>query len=93
MNTTLTLDDAGGLFLPAELLAGARLHRGAAVDVDVSADRILVRAIEPQREARIVERDGLLLLEGLPADADVVAAIKRDRDERDASVARAVLGR
>jgi antitoxin component of MazEF toxin-antitoxin module len=86
MNTTLTLDASGGLFLPAELLADAHLNKGAAVEVDVAADRILVKAVEPEREARIVRNaQGRLVIECVPplTDQDIIRAIKADREERD----------
>ena len=94
MNTTLTLDSDGGLFLPAELLADAHLNRGAAVEVDVAADRILVKPVVPERQVRLVEKDGRLVFEGGPplTDNDVIRAIKAGRDERDERIARAVRG-
>ena len=84
MNTTLTLDPSGGLFLPAELLADAHLNKGATVEVDVTADQIVVKPVVPEQEARLVEKDGMLIFEGGPplSDEDVIRAIKADREER-----------
>ena len=94
MTTTLTLDASGGLFLPAELLADAHLNEGAVVEVDVAADRILVKPAVPERQVRLVEKNGRLVFEGGPplTDDDVIRAIKADREERDATIARRVLG-
>ena len=95
MIKTLTLDASGGLFLPAELLADAHLKMGAEVEVDVLADRIVVKPVEATvPEARLVERDGMLVFAGGPArsEGEIVRAIKADRDERDARIARAVRG-
>jgi antitoxin component of MazEF toxin-antitoxin module len=92
MTTTLTLDASGGLFLPAELLADAHLNEGTAVEVDVAADRILVKPVFPEQECRLVEEDGMLVIEGGPplSAEDVIGAIKADREERDERIARAV---
>ena len=92
MNTTLTIDSAGGLFLPRELLEKARFQRGEKVEVDIAADRIVVTSAAEETQVRVVNRGRLLVVEGLPADVDVVAAIKADRNERDAGIARAALG-
>lgn len=94
MNTTLTLDASGGLFLPAELLADAHLNEGAQVEVDVAADRIVVKAVEPEPTLRLVEKDGMLVFTGGPrlTDDEIVRAIKAGRDERDERIARAVRG-
>ena len=95
MNTTLTLDASGGLFLPAELLADAHLRQGGEVEVEVVADRITVKpAPADVPEARLVERDGRLVFVGGPtrSEGEIVRAIKADRDERDARIARAVRG-
>ena len=71
MNTTLTLDSSGGLFLPADLLADAHLGKGAAVEVDVEADRIVVKpAPADVPEARLVERDGRLVFVGGPTRSE-----------------------
>ena len=92
MSTTLTIDPAGGLFLPRELLQEARFRQGEKVEVDVTADRIVVQPAIEDAPVRVVNRGKLLVIEGLPSGVDVVAAIKADRDERDARIARAVPG-
>jgi bifunctional DNA-binding transcriptional regulator/antitoxin component of YhaV-PrlF toxin-antitoxin module len=95
MTKTLTIDASGGLFLPAELLADAHLQKGAEVEVDVVADRIVVKPAEAAvPEAQLVERDGMLVFVGGPArsEGEIVRAIKAGRDERDARIARAVRG-
>jgi antitoxin component of MazEF toxin-antitoxin module len=48
MSTTLTIDPAGGLFLPPELLAQAHLPQGATVEVDVAVDQIVVKPASPE---------------------------------------------
>jgi hypothetical protein len=80
----LTIDPAGGLFLPPELLAEAHLSQGIAVEADVAVDQIVVKPAAPEQEARLVERDGMLVFEGggPVTDDDVIRAIKADREER-----------
>ena len=92
MSTTLTIDPAGGLFLPGELPQDSRFRQGEKVEVDITADRIVVKPAVEDAPVRVVSRGKLLVLEGLPPGVDVVAAIKADRDERDDRIARGVLG-
>jgi hypothetical protein len=75
MSTTLIIDPAGGLFLPPELLAQAHLPQGATVEVDVAVDQIVVKPALPEQEARLVEKDGMLVFEGgvpRPGDPEIV---------------------
>ena len=99
MNATLTLDPSGNLLLPAELLADAHLAQGAEVEVDVTADRIVVKPVAAEQIAieqpvRLVEKEGLLVFTGGPPreEGGIVRAIKADREERDARIARAGRG-
>ena len=85
MSTTLTIDPAGGLFLPPELLEKAHLSQGAKVEVDVSVAQIVVRpGCEELPAARLVEKEGRLVFTGTPPfdDDSVARAITADRDER-----------
>ena len=54
------------------------------MEVDVAADRILVKPVLPEQECRLVEEDGMLVFEGGPplSDEDVIRAIKADREDR-----------
>lgn len=81
--------------LPATLMQMAHLPSGAQVDVEVMDDRIVLKAALP-REAesvRIVRKGKRFVVRGLPKPYDAVAALKAEREERDAKLARVVSGK
>lgn len=95
MSTTLTLDGGGNLLLPAALMQMAHLPIGAQVDVEVLDDRIVLKAtasVEAE-QVRIVKKGKRFVVRGMPKPYDAVAAIKADREERDAKLARIVSGK
>lgn len=95
MSTTLTLDGSGNLLLPAAVTQLAHLPSGAKVDVDVVGDRIVLQAASCPQTAKVhVARKGKrFVVRGVPKPFDAVAAIKADREERDAKLARIVSGK
>lgn len=66
------------------MLECAHFRHGERIAVDVSADQILLKAATPEREVRVIQKDGRLVITGaLPlTDADVISAIEAGRDER-----------
>ncbi len=83
---TLKIDKAGRIVLPKPLRDRLRLHPGASLDVEESAEGVLLRPLK--RRASLVERDGLLVHLGrLPAGFDWNRTVEEMREERIREVA------
>lgn len=85
MTATLTIDPNGGISLPPAFLEKFRLKPGARLVADVNDEGMALRPDDgiETAEAKLVERDGLLVFTGTePFDAvDVIMAARADRDD------------
>jgi AbrB family looped-hinge helix DNA binding protein len=91
MTATITIDAAGRLVLPKAMRDRLHLRAGARLKADVVADKIELTP-EPDADVRIERRGKRLVIVGGPP-FDAGAAIKADREERDAAIARRVRGK
>jgi len=91
MTATITIDAAGRLVLPKAMRDRLHLRAGARLKADVVADKIELTP-EPDADVRIERRGKRLVIVGGPPFA-AGAAIKADREERDAAIARRVRGK
>jgi AbrB family looped-hinge helix DNA binding protein len=93
MSSTITIDAAGRLVLPKKMRDRLGLTAGSRLRVDLFGERIELSPQEDE-DCKLVEKNGVLVISraesktGISdADADVVAAIKADRDDRDEALA------
>lgn len=80
MSTTLLLDASGGLFIPPEVIEGAHWSKEAPIEVEVTADGLLIRP--GHREASLEQNDdGDWVIRNTPAitSEDVIRAVAADR--------------
>ncbi len=91
MSATITIDAAGRFVLPKSIRDRLHLRAGTKLRVDIVADKIELTP-EPDADVRIERRGKRMVIVGGPP-FDAVKAIKADRDDRDAVLARRVRGR
>lgn len=90
MTTTITMDGAGRLVLPKPIRDKLHLRAGARLSVKVTADKVELSP-EPDADVRIERRGKRLVIVG-GSTFDAAAAIKADREARDAAIERRVKG-
>lgn len=88
MSTTLTLDPAGGLFVPAALLERAHLSQGNRVSVDVETDRLIVKPAAPSAgqetaQAKLMRKGRIEVFTGIQGTFDAVTAVEQMRADRE----------
>jgi AbrB family looped-hinge helix DNA binding protein len=80
MKALASVDKAGRLVIPKKIREKMHLEAGVVVEIETTGDHLEIRITENQ-DYKLVEKDGLLVIDGGPA-VDAVAAIKADRQAR-----------
>lgn len=80
MKATASIDKAGRLVIPKKIREKLHLAPGVLVELETVADHLALR-IADDPDCRVVEKDGLLVIEG-GIHEDAVTAIKADREAR-----------
>jgi AbrB family looped-hinge helix DNA binding protein len=92
MTDTVTIDAAGRLVLPKAFRDRLHLEAGTKLRASIVADRIELTP-EADERIRVVRKGKRLVIAGGNRPADIVAAIKSDREDRDGEVSRRIRGR
>ena len=80
MKARASVDKAGRLVIPKKIREKMHLDSGVVVGIETVGDHLEIRIADSQ-DYKLVEKDGLLVIEGSPV-MDTVAAIKADRQAR-----------
>lgn len=86
MSTTISIDKAGRLVLPKAIREKFHLQGGAQVEVQTVGDHIELFPVVDGCAEVVEDADGWLVVADGGGDIDIVAAIREDREERDAHV-------
>ena len=83
MNSSVTMDSAGRLVLPRRIRELLGLHAGSRLSLELEKDSVRLVPM-PDEDARIVRRNGRLVIETdkPTAAGEIRQAILADRDER-----------
>lgn len=78
MTSTITMDAAGRVVLPAQIRKRLHLQAGAKLRLDVVADRLELTP-EPEETSGVSRKDGRLVLSATGKSFDAAAAIRAER--------------
>ncbi|MDQ3624206.1 MAG: AbrB/MazE/SpoVT family DNA-binding domain-containing protein [Verrucomicrobiota bacterium] len=89
MSVTITMDGAGRVVLPKAVRDKLHLRAGARLKLDYVADALQLTP-EPDENVRLRRKGKRLVITGIKAPFDAVAAVKAAREEYEERLARRV---
>jgi AbrB family looped-hinge helix DNA binding protein len=75
------LDESGRISLPKKIISNLQLRPGTKFEVEERNGKVTLVPIDNEREALLVEKDGLLVLRAQLTE-DITHIIERDREAR-----------
>jgi AbrB family looped-hinge helix DNA binding protein len=87
----VTLDESGRITIPATLKERLGLAPGMTLLVEEGDEQRLCLRIQPEPEAELVDKGGVLVVRGKPLE-DLTDITKREREQRVVELARQAAG-
>jgi AbrB family looped-hinge helix DNA binding protein len=81
MTSTITMDAAGRVVLPAQIRKKLHLQAGSKLRLDIVADRLELTP-EPEETARVTRKGGRLVLAETGKPFDAAATVRAERDKQ-----------